>query len=141
MDAFSGLIEDYQASDNIQHQIPGNYAVLYTVADDHGNEASAERKVVVFDPASGYLKLLGPPEIFLQVGSPYVDEGVEVMGFSAAQGQVVTVKPVDTATPGLYEVTYQFLDTNQQVNFFTGTIGRGGRLQRQHWVLEAFGFS
>ena len=99
MDAFSGLIEDYQASDNIQHQIPGNYAVQYTVADDHGNEASAERKVVVYDSALGYLKLVGSPEVFLQTGTTYVDEGVEVVGFSSSQGQLLTDNPVDESTP------------------------------------------
>ena len=117
LDAFSGIIEAFESHPPIDSSVVGESTIQYVMTDDHGNQAIAERTVIVYDPSTGFMRLVGPAQITLQPGSTYSDQGVELVGLNSSQGQLITNNPVNTSIPGRYEVEYTFIGHDQQVIF------------------------
>ena len=91
------------------------FRFLYTVTDSNGNTATIERKVVVSnDSEPPVLTLQGLAQVDLKVGDAFVDEKAlaidQVDG--NLSGHVVITGEVDTSKVGVYELTYDVMDTS-----------------------------
>lgn len=93
----------------------GEYTVTYTVTDNAGNTATAQRTVIVApDAIAPDLALLGDNPMSLTVGEPFVDPGASAVdnkdGDVTADIVVTGADEVSTGEPGVYEVTYRVSD-------------------------------
>lgn len=92
---------------------PGTYTLTYSVTDGAGNRAAAMREVVVADSAAPTLTLLGPDQVTLACGAPWIDPGATAQ--DACSGNItdriqVTGVP-GTTLPGVYRVHYSVSDS------------------------------
>ncbi|WP_271014092.1 immunoglobulin-like domain-containing protein [Listeria seeligeri] len=100
----------------------GSYEVTYEVTDSDGNKAVFTRTVIVTEAPiiSGDSEtVLNPSEVF--------DPMSTIQAKDKEDGDItsnvkVTDNPVDTLTPGSYEVTYEVTDSDGNKETFTRTV-------------------
>jgi hypothetical protein len=119
-DPEDGDLTDRIVVDNpVDTAVPGTYTVTYTVEDSAGNQAQAQRTVIVEAAPVDQ-----PPTISLNGAATvtitedtYADPGATAT--DAEDGDLtdaITVNnPVDTSTPGTYTVTYTVQDSGGNV--------------------------
>src|SRR3989339_1932803 len=91
---------------------PGIYTVTYIVVDSGNNTVTAERVVTVTAAdMPPILELQGDNPMELFVGDEYIDPGYLVMNDMDTNPLVIVDGAVDTATPGIYHVTYIVVDS------------------------------
>lgn len=92
----------------------GDYEITYTVADQVGNVATAKRTVQVVDTQAPIINLNGANPLAVAAGQPFDDPGAtasdDLDGDLTAS--IAAVSNVDTAAPGVYEVTYTVSDSD-----------------------------
>lgn len=86
--------------------------VYYTVTDSSGNQASAEREIVYFDPNPPKLTLKGNKSYFLYQGDAYAEPGYTAIDQEDGDitARVLVSGKVDTSVMGDYTVTYTVSD-------------------------------
>ncbi|MED5453084.1 MAG: DUF5011 domain-containing protein, partial [Verrucomicrobiota bacterium] len=115
-DSFDGILTKAIAIDNqVKTDIPGNYLVLYNVADLSGNKAAqVVRKVSVIDALPPMLKLVGDPVLKQELNEDYVDLGA--VAFDNVDGdlthKIEVSNPVDSSVDGTYVVKYNVMDSS-----------------------------
>jgi hypothetical protein len=96
----------------VDHHAVGEYLVQYSVADAAGNSAQGSRLVRVVDLTAPVISLLGPGDVVLSHGDPYVDAGATAQ--DNQDGDISSLidvgNTVDTSIPGYYTVTYNVMD-------------------------------
>ncbi len=112
-EADGDLTGQVRAASGVNVYASGNYTVTYACSDSDGNEATAVRTVTVTDTDAPDIALVGGATVRLYAGDPYTDEGAtcidEVEG--DLEDYVAATGEVDTATAGLYTVTYTCSDS------------------------------
>ena len=91
----------------------GVYTITYDVTDSVGNDAiQVTRNVTVVD-SKPIITLVGDPEITIEVGMSYSDEGATATDVVDGNltSDIVIVNPVDTNTLGVYTITYNVNDS------------------------------
>jgi hypothetical protein len=96
----------------VNHRVPNNYPLTYTVTDPSGHTATTGRTVTVSDTLAPTLALNGSATQTLECGSMYVDPGATatdacVGDLTAAITREGTVNP---SVEGNYQVTYNVKD-------------------------------
>ena len=92
------------------------HTVKYQAVDLTGNIGIMERTVVVSsDTTPPVITLIGEPEVSINVGEEYIDEGA--IAVDEQDGNLTpfvddkgTVDAVDTSVPGEYVITYDVVD-------------------------------
>ena len=95
--------------------IVGVYSVSYNVSDTSGNAAAeVTRTVTVVDTTVPVITLLGEDPVTIEVGAVYTDAGATATdNFDGdITSSIVTVSTVNTAIVGVYLVTYNVSDAN-----------------------------
>ncbi|MET0403033.1 MAG: immunoglobulin-like domain-containing protein [Cystobacter sp.] len=101
---------------------PGTFTSSVGATDLAGNSTSCTTEWTVVDTDKPTVYRMGPPEIILRYGEPYVDPGAyaydECDGYMYPEmGQVYGT--VDPWTPGFYMLTYVFTDSSGNENSYT----------------------
>lgn len=111
----------------IDPNVPGTYEITYYAMDVHGHVSTANRTVVIeIDPDAPILELVGSPEMHVELGTAFVDEGVLAKtnaGDSIPNPEIdqtitrngFSANEVDVATPGVYEIVYGYTDAQSRV--------------------------
>ncbi len=93
--------------------VVGEYTVTYNVVDDEDNAAAqVTRKVTVVDTTVPVITRLGGNDLIVECGDPYEDAGATAADICSGDltARIVTVNPVNTAVVGVYTVTYNVVD-------------------------------
>ena len=93
----------------------GTYIITYNVSDVSGNVAlEVTRTVNVVDTTLPVITLLGDNPVTIEVGSTYTDAGATATDTYDGDitSSIVTVSTVNTATEGVYTVTYNVSDAS-----------------------------
>lgn len=118
-------VEDgYQATDNYDGDITDKVEVtettektkvIYEVKDSSGNTTKAVRDIIRKDETSPTITLSGGNETYIELGKKYSDYGYVAKDNCDGDltSKVVVSGTVDTAKEGVYEITYQVADSNQ----------------------------
>ena len=113
-DSCHGDLSDAIVVNNpVNTAVPGVYQVTYTVSDPSGNAAvPAVRTVTVTDSIIPVITLLGDTEVTVECGGSYVDAGATATDscHGDLSDAIVVNNPVNTAVPGVYQVTYTVSD-------------------------------
>lgn len=97
----------------VNTSIVGSYTVRYNVSDLSGNAASEiTRTVNVIAGDIPTITLVGSGSITQEVGDPYTDLGATYSDSEDGSGNVVASGSVDTNTPGVYTLYYDFTDSS-----------------------------
>ncbi|MBC1515390.1 immunoglobulin-like domain-containing protein [Listeria immobilis] len=101
---------------------PGNYEVTYEVTDSDGNKATFTRTVTVTEAPT----ITGDSETILNPSAIF-DPMSTIQATDKEDGDItsnvkVIDNPVDTLTPGSYEVTYEVTDSDGNKATFTRTV-------------------
>ena len=109
LDSFEGdLSTKISGAGFVNPNVYGEYELEYSVADNSGNRATAERKVIVRDTAAPVLTLLGNIEYKISKGQLFKEPGytaVDVLDGNVSS--LVEIQgTVDTSTAGQYELIY-----------------------------------
>ncbi|MDP6215221.1 MAG: DUF5011 domain-containing protein, partial [Acidimicrobiales bacterium] len=94
---------------------PGEYKVVYDVADSSGNRAiQLQRSVSVRDTQRPKMTLVGVDELEIEVGREYSDAGATAVDAFEGNltGSIQVDNQVDAATPGYYVVLYNVADSS-----------------------------
>ncbi len=97
---------------------PGTYPLTYTVRDFSGNAAEPVTRTVTVTPAEGadttppVISLLGEATVRIPAGASFVDPGARAEDDTDGDisAQIAVQGSVDTATPGIYTLTYTIRD-------------------------------
>ena len=105
----------------------GTHTITYTATDPAGNTATATRTVVVADdPAKPVITLLGDEEITLEIGTPYVEQGVTItdsQGVAITDAEPTTTQDFLLNETGVNKVQYDYVDTEgREAKTVTRTI-------------------
>jgi len=93
----------------------GSYTITYTATDGSGNQATAQRQVVVSvppDTTAPVITLTGSATINLEQGTTYTEAGATATDAVDGVITVTTTGTVDTNTIGTYTVTYTATDVS-----------------------------
>ena len=98
----------------INTNILGDYIIIYSVTDSHGNTTSVNRAVNVVDTTPPVISLNGDSTIYLELGSNYNDPGATVAdNYDANLSSAIIVNgSVDTSTAGTYYISYNVSDSS-----------------------------
>jgi hypothetical protein len=114
------LTDRIVVDDPVDTAVPGTYMVTYTVEDSAGNQAQAQRTVIVEaarvdQPPT--ITLNGAATVTITEGDTYADPGATATDAEDGDltGQITVNNPVDTSTPGTYTVTYTVQDSGGNV--------------------------
>ena len=97
-----------QVTGAVNTAAPGTYTLTASVSDSAGNAAEpATRTIHVVDTQAPVLTLLGDPEVTLECGGEYTDEGVAAMDVCDGDisGQIQVTGEFNPAAPGTYVLT------------------------------------
>ena len=116
-DACDNLIEHTTDSSAVDTSTPGTYTVQFSGTDDAGNTRFDTRTVIVTDLSPPVIQLLGPAELTVDCGTPYVDPGVvatdacegDLTTNVTVGGDIVDTSPLTTG-PAIFVVTYDVQD-------------------------------
>ena len=92
----------------------GNYTLVYSVADAHGNEAKVTRTVHVVDREGPVITLEGEGRINVKINTEFSDPGYKAVDGSDGDltDQVEVQGEVDTTREGTYTLTYTVKDSS-----------------------------
>lgn len=113
-DACDGALTDaVEVTGTVDVTVPGVYTRSYRVTDATGNAAQTTRTITVVDTTAPQLVLIGAASITLSCGGTYSEPGATAT--DACEGSLSNAiaidGAVDTATPGVYTITYSVSDT------------------------------
>ena len=97
---------------------PGTYTVTYACTDSSGNGSTISRTVTVvaaetpIDTTDPVITINGSPELTIQAGSTYTEQGATCTDDTDGSLQVTTTGTVNTSMPGTYTVTYACTDSS-----------------------------
>ncbi|NLG17000.1 MAG: DUF5011 domain-containing protein [Fibrobacter sp.] len=128
MDEVDGdLSAGVKVTGEVNTAVEGTYKVTYTVSDAAGNEATAERTVVVSKSGGGTppeIKLIGDNPDTITVGKAWKDPGC--LATDGEDGnltsKVTKTGTVDTLTEGTYTITYSVTDKDLNKTEVTRTV-------------------
>ncbi len=109
-DLSSAIVID---TSQVDTQMPGSYAVTYTVTDAAGNSGTATRTVVIEDTTPPVITLLGDDPQVIVAGNPYIELGAtasDTLDGDLSAQIVIDATAVDTMVAGDYTVTYDVTD-------------------------------
>ncbi len=113
MDLTGSIVIDASA---VNTSVVGSYPVTYDVSDGNGNAAvEVVRTVDVVDTTLPVISLVGSNPQTIEVGSAYTELGATASDNydgDLTGSIVIDASAVDTATVGLYWVTYDVTDSN-----------------------------
>ena len=108
--------------------VKGSTAVHFTAKDSSNNTATCTANVAVSDTQAPTLSLVGPADLSLECGKPYVEPGAQA--FDACEGDLssaVTVAgTVDSTTKGTYTLVYSAKDASGHEAKATRTVTVAG---------------
>ncbi|OQC08518.1 MAG: Pesticidal crystal protein cry22Aa [Candidatus Hydrogenedentes bacterium ADurb.Bin101] len=107
------LTSAINAVSTVNVNLVGSYTVTYTVSDGNGNDAvPVVRTVNVEDTIIPVITRTGQEFIYVPLFDTYTDAGATALDQCDGNitGDIVTVNPVDTNTPGFYTITYNVTD-------------------------------
>ena len=97
---------------DVNVMVPRTYILNFNYTDAAGNEAlEVNRTVEVQDTIAPVITLNGEGAITHEAGSVYVDENATRTDAVDGTGVVLAAGEVDTTTPGIYTLTYDYTDT------------------------------
>jgi formylglycine-generating enzyme required for sulfatase activity len=103
------------AGDAVDTFTPGSYTITYNVSDSASNAAEeVTRTVNVVDTSLPTITLLGDVSVSVSCGDSYADAGAtaeDACDGDMTDNIVVGGDTVDTATPGVYTITYNVSDS------------------------------
>lgn len=111
--------EDLELSNpDIDTNILGDWIITYTIQDSHGYTVSTERTLRVQDPLAPVIKLVGEADVQVDIGGTYTEEGAtaeDSNGTEIADADIIlSGDTVDTSSPGIYNIHYDFTDANDR---------------------------
>ena len=104
---------DLTASIQVTDKASGDvHTLTYTVADKAGNAAAATRRVTVRDIVAPVITLSGQRELFVPLGGAYQEPGFTAQDDADGDltASVTRAGTVNTASPGVYTLTYTVTD-------------------------------
>jgi hypothetical protein len=104
------LTSQITVSGTVNHQVPEEYTVTYSVSDRYGNTETLERSVNVRDTLAPVITVVGPLEDSAECGSPYVDRDARAEDVCAGQLPVTRTVTGDTRRPGTMTIAYSATD-------------------------------
>ncbi|HNR29341.1 MAG TPA: DUF5011 domain-containing protein, partial [Candidatus Hydrogenedentes bacterium] len=91
---------------------PGTYVLVYTVSDSSGNAAEPfTLTVIVEDTLPPVITLLGNAQMSVECPAPFTDPGATALDACEGEVPVQASGLVNTATPGVYTITYDAADS------------------------------
>ena len=95
-----------------------NDHIAYSVADTSGNIFEITRNIVIGDEEKPIISLIGNQNIYLPIGSTYLEKGVSAKDNCDGDisNLVTTSGTVDTNTTGHYRITYSIKDSRENAN-------------------------
>jgi parallel beta-helix repeat protein len=106
----SGMVN---ASGSVDINTPGSYELSYDYSDSNGNAASTvTRTVTVVDTTAPVLTIIGDGNITHEAGQLYTDANASWSDHVDGSGMVTASGSVDINTPGSYELSYDYSDSN-----------------------------
>lgn len=96
----------------VDETMPDIYTITYTAEDNSGNTASVTRTVNIVDTTAPVVTLTGPATADTMQGETYNDPGASATDGCRGFGHITweTMGFVNTATPGVYVLTYTATD-------------------------------
>lgn len=109
---------------SVDSNVPGSYVLNYSVTDPSGNQAQASREVVVRDLTAPTLTLNGSADLLLECGTTYAESGATALDECDGDlsDSLAIESTVDTAQPGIYEVSYTVSDGAGNQSTATRTV-------------------
>ena len=104
---------DLTASIQVTDKASGDvHTLTYTVTDKTGNAATATRRVTVRDIVAPVITLSGQRELFVPLGGAYQEPGFTAQDDADGDltASVTRAGTVNTASPGVYTLTYTVTD-------------------------------
>ena len=104
---------DLTASIQVTDKASGDvHTLTYTVTDKAGNTATATRRVTVRDVVAPVITLSGQRELFVPLGGTFRDPGATAQDDADGDltASVTRAGTVNTASPGVYTLTYTVTD-------------------------------
>lgn len=104
---------DLTASIQVTDKASGDiHTLTYTVTDKAGNAAAATRRVTVRDIVAPVITLSGQRELFVPLGGAYQEPGFTAQDDADGDltASVTRAGTVNTASPGVYTLTYTVTD-------------------------------
>ena len=104
---------DLTASIQVTDKASGDvHTLTYTVTDKAGNAATATRRVTVRDIVAPVITLSGQRELFVPLGGAYQEPGFTAQDDADGDltASVTRAGTVNTASPGVYTLTYTVTD-------------------------------
>ena len=106
---------DVIVTDNINENVVGNYSISFNLSDASGNAAVTQiRQVQVVDTQSPTITLIGDPNVSIEKGSSYVDQGATAQDEYDGNitSSIVVTSNVNESIIGDYSVTYEVSDSS-----------------------------
>ena len=113
-DAEGDTVTITKTGDTVDTSKPGIYTVTWTADDGNGGTATAMQVVVVVANALPVITLLGNAAESVVNGGTYIEAGATATDAEDGDltASIVTTGAVDTATDGVYTLTYTVTDNN-----------------------------
>ena len=112
LDVVDGVVAVTTAG-TVDSSTAGTYTLTYTASDSGGNAATAvTRTVTVADTTAPVISLVGSAAISLEKDATYTDAGATATDAVDGTLTVTTTGTVDTATVGVYTLTYSVADSS-----------------------------
>ena len=104
-------LEDISITSNLNSETPGSYYIIYYVTDSNGNYSETlVRNIEVLEDFAPVITLNGESEIYLDIGTPYVEDGASAFDERDGITEVNITGSVDHNTLGTYPITYSSVD-------------------------------
>ena len=119
---------DLTASIQVTDKASGDvHTLTYTVTDKAGNAATATRRVTVRDIVAPVITLSGQRELFVPLGGAYQEPGYTAQDDADGDltASVTRAGTVNTASPGVYTLTYTVTDKAGNTAEMTVTVNDG----------------
>ena len=105
------LTDSIKVAGEVVEQVPGRYSLIYSVADQSGNQSLTRTRVVqVEDNLPPTIRLLGSEHVVHFVGSNYTDLGAEAEDLAEGSVPVQVTGSVNSQALGTYIITYSAVD-------------------------------
>ncbi|KFE71575.1 immunoglobulin-like domain-containing protein [Hyalangium minutum] len=104
------LTAQISVTGTVDHQVPDQYTVTYSVSDGRGNTEMQERAVSVRDTLPPAITVVGPLQDSAECGSTYVDGAVRAEDVCAGTLPVTRTINGDTLRPGTMTIAYSATD-------------------------------
>jgi hypothetical protein len=109
-------------SGNVDTSVYGSYAITYSATDAAGNTGAVARQVIVADLIAPVITLLGSSTIELLRGETFLEPGATAVDSIDGEVVVEIEGSVDTASIGVYVLTYSASDFSGNSASITRTV-------------------